>query len=252
MRLRLRTGRVCTLTFAWQVFDAPVVAAANRDEAHDRPSEPPAERDPGVITPRDAEAGGTWIGATDDGLFVGLTNRWVDGLASERSRGLLVRDCLRADGAEAAARLVADAVAETAYDGFNLLVADATAAILLEWDGRLGTTTLRPGVHVLGNVGIDGAFYEPPGRPELGPEQAADVRRLRDHLRPEPGETGAVWRERAAEALGDHAFGACVHDDGYGTVSASLVTVDADGVDYAFADGPPCQTAFERVPDDRV
>ncbi|MEZ3144768.1 NRDE family protein [Halobaculum sp. MBLA0143] len=245
---------MCTLTLAWRVFDgAPVVAAANRDEVRDRPSEPPAEIQPGVFAPRDAEAGGTWIGATDDGLFVGLTNRWVDGLTADRSRGLLVRDCLDADSAEAAARAVERAVRETGYDGFNLLVADETAAILLEWDGHLSVQTLDPGVHVLGNVGLDGAFYEPPERPGAGAERGEAVWRLRDHLRPEPGEDAAAWRDRAATALANHEFGACVHADGYGTVSASLVTV-GDGVTYDFADGPPCETAFERVvpADDRI
>ena len=246
---------MCTLTLAWRVFEtAPVVAAANRDEARDRPSEPPAEISPGVYAPRDAEAGGTWIGATDDGLFVGLTNRWVEGLSADRSRGLLVRDCLAADSAEDAARVVERAVRETGYDGFNLLVADATAAILAEWDGHLSVRTLDPGVHVLGNVGLNGAFYEPPGRPDLGPKRGDAAWRLREHLRPAPDEAPAAWRDRAASALANHEFGACVHGDGYGTVSASLVTVGDDGVRYDFADGPPCETRFERVApaDDRI
>ena len=240
---------MCTLTLAWQVFtDAPVVAAANRDEARDRPSEPPSEIEPGVVAPRDAEAGGTWIGYTDDGLFAGLTNRWVEGLAGDRSRGLLVRDCLDHETATDAARSVERSVVETEYDGFNLLLADETAAILLAWDGHLTVTTLGPGVHVLGNVGLNGAFDEPPQRPSAGPKQAAEARRLRDHLQPEPGETADAWRDRAASALANHEFGVCVHGDGYGTVSASLVTLFADGdARYDFADGPPCETSFERV-----
>jgi uncharacterized protein with NRDE domain len=240
---------MCTLTLAWQVFpDAPVVVAANRDEALNRPSEPPAEIAPGVIAPRDAEAGGTWMGYTESGLFVGITNRWVEGLAAERSRGLLVRDCLERATAEEAARFVEHAVAEHEYDGFNLVVADENAAILLEWDGHLAVTTLEPGVHVLVNVGIDGTFYEPARRPELGPEQADNAVRLRDHLQPEPSEHVEEWVERAGEALGNHDFGVCVHEDGYGTVSSSLVTLWKDGTgEFRFADGPPCETAFEQV-----
>jgi len=71
---------VCTIVIAWQVFtDTPVVVAANRDELLDRPSEPPAvvEEDPRVGAPRDAEAGGTWIGYNEHGVLVALTNRWV-------------------------------------------------------------------------------------------------------------------------------------------------------------------------------
>lgn len=240
---------MCTLTLAWQVFtDAPVLAAANRDEATDRPAEPPSEIAPGVVAPRDTEAGGTWTGYTDDGLFVGITNRWVEGLAAERSRGLLVRDCLDESSAEDAARFVEQSVREFEYDGFNLLLADADAAILLEWDGRLSVSNLDPGVHVLGNVGIDGTFYEPPGRPEVGPEQADDAIRLRSHLQPEPGETATDWLDRAGDALGNHDFGVCVHEDGYGTVSSSLIALFADGsARYEFADGPPCENKFETV-----
>ena len=242
---------MCTLTLAWQVFpDAPVVVAANRDEAVDRPSEPPSvvERDPGVVAPRDAEAGGTWIGYNERGLFVGVTNRWTDAdLAGERSRGLLVRDALRQPDAEAAARLVERAVRETEYAGFNLVVADANAAVLLEWDGRLRLTQFDPGVHVVVNVGADGRFSIPKHRPEAGEAQAENARRVREALAPDPGETAASWRDRAAAVLADHSFGVCVHEDGYGTRSSSLVTVGREGGTYRFADGPPCETPYRRV-----
>jgi uncharacterized protein with NRDE domain len=247
---------VCTLTIAWQVFaDAPVVVAANRDEALNRPSEPPMHRagDPGVVAPRDAEAGGTWIGVNDDGVFVGITNRWVavDG-GGERSRGLLVRDALGASSAEAATRLVERAVRDHRYDGFNLVVADADAAMLVEWDGSVRVRPLSPGVHVVVNVGADGGFFEPERRPEMGPEQANNAARVREALRPEPGEAPDAWLDRAAAVLADHDYGVCVHRDGpdgeFGTRSSSLVTVWDDGhVDYQFAPGPPCETAYEPV-----
>ncbi|ESP89373.1 NRDE family protein [Candidatus Halobonum tyrrellensis] len=248
---------MCTLVLAWRAFaDAPVVVAANRDEAVDRPSDPPAELEPGVVAPRDAEAGGTWVGYADtespSGLFAGVTNRWVEGLAAERSRGLLVRDCLRADSAEDAARLVEESCREYEYDGFNLVLADANAALLLEWDGHLSVTNFDPGVHVVGNVGHDGTYFEPAGRPEAGPEEAHDARRLLDALRPEPGETAEPWLARAGDALGDHEFGVCVHTDrGYGTRSSSLLLLGTGGRRrYEFADGPPCETAYEVVVDD--
>jgi uncharacterized protein with NRDE domain len=241
---------VCTLVFAWQVFaDAPVVAAANRDEATGRPSRPPRllEDDPRVVAPQDAEAGGTWLGYNEHGVFVAITNRWVD-LAGERSRGLLVRDALRQGSAEAAARTVERVVETDSYAGFNLVVADADAAVYLEWDGSLAVRQLRPGVHVVVNVGADGDYFVPEARPEAGERQADDARRLATHLRPEPGEDADAWRARAADAVADHEFGVCVHGDGFGTRSSSLVTLQADGrADFAFADGPPCETDYEPV-----
>ena len=243
---------MCTLTIAWQTFpDVPVVVAANRDESFGRPSEPPGTYEPGITAPRDADAGGTWIGYTDEGLFVGITNRWIEGVTGDRSRGLLVRDALRAGDAETAARRVERAVERDTYAGFNLLVADAAAAILLEYDGQLAVRTLDPGVHVLGNVGIDGEFYEPTEQPAAGPRQADAARRLRAHLRPEPGEDAHDWLARAGDALGDHSFDVCVHGDGFGTVSSSLIALGADGsTQYRYADGPPCET--EYVPIDRL
>ena len=246
---------VCTLVVAWQVVaDAPVVVAANRDEAADRPSSPPElyRTAPRAIAPRDDRAGGTWIGYNEAGLFVGITNRWVD-RAGERSRGQLVADCLGCASATAAVETVERAVETDGYAGFNLVVADSDRATLLEWDGELSVTDFDPGVHVVVNVGADGAYFEPPGRPELGRQQAANATAVREALAVETANppTAAAWRERAAAVLGDHEYGVCVHGDGFGTRSASLIEIrgqDADGVgDSWFADGPPCRNPFERV-----
>jgi uncharacterized protein with NRDE domain len=250
---------VCTLTLAWQTFpDAPVVVAANRDERRDRPSEPPrrTESNPSVVAPRDARAGGTWIGHNDAGLFVGITNRWIDGATAERSRGLLVADALREPDATSAARLVERSVDTHDYDGFNLVVADRTAAFLFEWDGHLRVSQLDPGVHVVVNSGaalggggaVTDAFVTPdePARAERATEQAANARAVRTALTPEPGEGSADWLDRAAAVLADHEFGVCIHEDGYGTRSSSLLRL-GDEPTYRFAPGPPCETAYDPV-----
>ena len=246
---------MCTLVLAWQaVADAPIIVAANRDEATDRPSEPPGlyRTEPKAIAPRDARAGGTWIGYNEAGLFVGITNRWVD-RAGERSRGQLVADCLGCEAAGAAVDTVDHAVAADSYAGFNLVVADADRAALLEWDGELGVTEFEPGVHVVVNVGADGASFEPPERPEIGRQQAVNATGVRSVLSVDEGAppTAAVWREQAAAVLGDHEYGVCVHGDGFGTRSASLLELGGEAAagvgSYWFADGPPCRTGFERV-----
>ena len=253
---------MCTLTLGWRVFDeAPVVVAANRDELLDRPSEPPAvaEGDPSVLAPRDAEAGGTWIGYNEHGVLAAITNRWVDVPGGgERSRGLLVRDVLDAASAHEARAVVDDALATHTYDGFNLVVAERggpttpgdPTALYVEWDGSLDVRRLDPGVHVVVNVGIDGEYFEPDRDPERGSEQASNATRLREALTPAAGESVSAWRSRAADALGDHDYGVCVHEPerGFGTRSSSLFTLHGDGTaDIRFADGPPCETAFRRV-----
>jgi uncharacterized protein with NRDE domain len=242
---------VCTLTLAWQAFeDAPLVVAANRDERVGRPSEPPARRDweRPVVAPRDSEAGGTWIGYNDAGVFVAITNRWIDAdLESDRSRGLLVRDALNHATAEDAVRYVERELDERAYDGFNLVVADESAALLVEWGGRARVRNLSPGVHVVVNVGADGDYTIPGHRPDIGEQQAANADGVLNSLQPNPGEDSREWLDRAAAVIADHEYGVCVHGDGFGTRSSSLLHMGQDGTTYDFAPGPPCETAFEPV-----
>ena len=243
---------MCTLIFAWQVFeDAPVVVAANRDEALGRPSHPPGRysEDPRVIAPWDEEAGGTWIGHNALGMAAVITNRWTDTeLAGERSRGLLVGDALERESAEDAARFVEQSVEEFEYDGFNLALMDENAALLLEWDGSLRVRNFDPGVHIVVNVGADGEFEIPASRAEFAERQAENARRAMVDLRPEPGERSEEWHDRATEVLKNHDYGFCVHADEYGTRSASLIRMGADGSrEYRFADGPPCETKYRTI-----
>jgi len=63
--------------------------------------------------------------------------------------------------------------------------------------------------------------------------------------------TAAAWRERAATVLGDHEYGVCIHGDGFGTRSASLIEIERQSAEsvgnYWFANGPPCRSRFKRV-----
>lgn len=243
---------MCTLAIAWRVLaDAPVVVAANRDERLDRPASPPAtlDGDPRIVAPRDDEAGGTWLGYNEHGVLAGLSNRWTDAeLAGERSRGQLVLDVLRAATAGEGAAAVEAAVGTHEYAAFNLTVADADRAVVLEWDGALRDFDLDPGVHAVLNAGWDDRFADVPGRGELVARQAESARRLRDRLAVGAGETADRWLDRAAAALADHDLGVCVHREGFGTRSSSLVALYADGgASYRFADGPPCETAYVDV-----
>nr|WP_272904902.1 NRDE family protein [Halobacterium sp. TGN-42-S1] len=224
------------MAFAWREFeDAPLVVAANRDEALGRPSDPPAVRPdhPEILMPRDAEAGGTWMGVTHGGLFVGVTNRRAD-VEGDRSRGLLVRDALGADSARDAADLVESELAERDYSGFNLVLADREDCLLYVWGGSLSRRELDPGVHVVVNAGVDGET-----------EKSRTVRAsLSGH------DSVEAWLGAARTTLRDHETDVCIHRDGYGTRSSSLVTLSADGsVAYEFADGPPCEAGYEPVND---
>jgi len=246
---------VCTLTLAWRTFgDAPVAVAATRDEAVNRRSEPPAARgaDGGrYVAPRDTAAGGTWIGVSESGVVAAVANRWLEAdREGDRSRGLLVADCLTAASAEDAVRAIERELDARAYDGFNLVLADGRAAFLLSYNGRLAVTPLGPGVHVVGNVGgvVNGAerFAVPPRRREAGARRADSARQIAGALAPEPGETGTAWTDRAGDALANHEYDACRHGDEFCTRSFTRIRTGSDPA-VGFADGPPCETPVEPV-----
>lgn len=244
---------MCTLILAWQVFDdAPVVVAANRDELYERPSEPPRKRnwEVPVVAPKDERADGTWLGYNEHGVLVAITNRWQgENVTGERSRGLLVRDALAYESAEAATRFVERELDGRTYDGFNLVIADAAAAILVEYDRGRTVTNLEPGVHVVVNVGADGNYDIPDARAEVATTQAENADAVVRALYPEPGETSSAWLDRAGAVIADHDYGVCIHRDGFGTKSSSLIRLGEGIREFQFADGPPCETAYERVMD---
>jgi uncharacterized protein with NRDE domain len=237
---------VCTLIVAWQVFEeAPVCVAANRDEAFGRPSTPPTVRegDPRIVAPRDEDAGGTWLGYNENGVLVGITNRWVDG-DGDRSRGLLVEDALSEPTARKAIDHVEAELDAREYTPFHLLAADTDDCLLVEWGDGHQVTEFDPGVHIVVNVGFDGEWFVPSRRPDVGRQQAANADRIRAEIQSRPGETAGEWTRRAGEVLGTHEFGACIHGDGFGTRSSSLIRLGEERV-FEFADGPPCETPFE-------
>ena len=243
---------MCTLTLAWRAFaGTPVALAATRDESPDRESEPPAVREGRTryLAPRDAEAGGTWIGLSETGLVAAIANRRLDGdREGERSRGLLVDDCLREPSAEATVRAVERELAEREYDGFTLLLADPVAAFVISYDGTPSVTRLDPGVHVVGNVGsvLNGRerFAVPDGPGSDGAAIADGTRRVAAAVVPEPGESGPAWLDRASAVLADHEYGACRHGDGFRTRSFTRIRTGPEPA-VGFADGPPCETPTE-------
>ncbi|MFB6118417.1 NRDE family protein [Halosegnis sp.] len=255
---------MCTLTFAWRRFDDHLAVAANRDESYDRPASPPAVRgeEPLVVAPRDEEAGGTWLGYNDAGVFAAVTNRWTrDVPVGDRSRGLLVRETLNHPTADAALAFVREELSRRRYEPFQLVLADSERALVIEHDGTLAVSELAPGVYVVGNTGWCGersgptdaadpqrteTFFIPGDGDDRGRRQARNDRRLLDALTAVEAASAADWLETAGELLGDHEYGVCVHGDGFGTRSASLVRL-GDEHAWQFADGHPCETPFEPV-----
>lgn len=237
--------------------DAPLVVAANRDEFLNRPATPMTvlqDHDPRVLGGRDEVAGGTWLAVNDAGVVAGLTNQPnpAGRDPSKRSRGELPLVLARHRHAGAA---VAEFVARTRPSDYNaawLLVGDQRSlyALDLGGDDEVGVEELGPGLHILENrphheaspkVQRVRALLEPVTAWRGGDLAPNLARVLSDHVRPPDPPEPDVEPVRPAETLA-----ACVHADGYGTRSASIVVVPGREVGrplVQYVDGPPCRSA---------
>ncbi len=236
---------MCTLVLLHRcVPGRPVVVAANRDEYLDRPAQGPQLRlGPGglVLAPLDVRAGGTWLGLNRHGLFAGITNRPVaDPDPARRSRGLLVMDALAAPtAAEAAERLAR--LPESAYNPFNLLVADDEQAFVVRYQDRAEVAALAPGAHVVGNADVDD-------------RQVPKVARILGRAEAAAGEPPERVLPALAALLRDHVASdnpleeTCIHTPRYGTRSSTLLSLAVgpdSGSTLRFADGPPCLRDYD-------
>ncbi|MDX1662088.1 MAG: NRDE family protein, partial [Gemmatimonadota bacterium] len=234
---------------------APLVRAVNRAEADARPASPPKwiAGDPRVLAPRDEREGGTWMGATEVGLWVGLTNRHEGDLDPERrSRGRLCLDLLR--GGESP-HAVVDRIGalEEPYNPFHLVTGDGRSLWRVAYDGGVvEARELSAGCHLVTN------------RPTGEEDEEPKVARARALLEaaglwpiPPGGGAPADLEDRLAAILADHGHrgpdAVCLHGGRYGTRSAAVWRIrphapDGDpGIGLAFAAGPPCSAAFERI-----
>lgn len=148
---------MCLIAFAWNAHPRwRLLLAGNRDEFHARPSAALARWDDApIIGGRDLEAGGTWLGVTDDGRCCVVTNvRDPRDPQLGASRGLLVSDFL-AGNDDAATHAQTLAVHAAEYRPFNLLTFDARAGYYLGNRPGPRAQAVTPGVHALSNAAFD-------------------------------------------------------------------------------------------------
>lgn len=221
--------------------DPYLVVAANRDEYLSRPAEGPALRSwqsKRIVSPLDCEAGGTWWGINEDGVFVALTNRPnANPEPARRSRGLVVLDALTHASADKAADALGS-LPDRRYNPFNLFVADAARAFTLVYEEQGVRWDLEPGVHVIGNADPDD-------------ESVPKVRRTLERARRLETESGGPLHEGLAQLCSTHddsadAIGSpCVHAGEYGTRSSTLLELRTRNGILRHASGAPCTVSYE-------
>ena len=253
---------MCTLILLRRPrHDWPLLLAANRDEMIERPWLPPARHwpgQPGITAGLDRLAGGSWLGLNDAGVVAAVMNRrgTLGPQAGLHSRGELVLKALAYESAAVAAAALGQ-LDPASFRSFNLVVADRRKAFWLCHRGGA-----RPdGVEVHGI---------PPGVAMLTADDLNDMRspRIRNYLPrfrqarpPLPGRADG-WRDWI-DLLASRSFSSTdgmdsamtvVTDEGYGTVSSSLLAVPSErraGIQpvWLFAAGRPDRTVYLPVTD---
>jgi len=225
----------------------PLIIAANREERFDRPGDPPCllSDNPRIFGGRDPRAGGTWLAVNQWGMVCAVTNRPRDpSPAGEvRSRGLLCLDAARQRSPIAVADLMARALREQEYNGFNLVCVTPTSGSAFYFNGGLREKPLGRGLFVVTTRDANDFSH-------------GKVSRICQQLDPDRPRPLAEWIERLQAICRDHAGNpqgpdaACVHGEKSGTVSSSILAFhERDPRLHLFrhCQGKPCEAAYEAV-----
>ena len=138
----------------------PLVIAANRDEFFDRPATRLAWWTPpcgaaAILSGRDLDSGGTWMGLTAQGRLGVLTNIRESAAPDPEapSRGHIITDWLRAKGPQDRFWM---RTALSGYKGFNLIAADFASGQCF-WASNRGALPqrLEPGLYGISNAALD-------------------------------------------------------------------------------------------------
>jgi uncharacterized protein with NRDE domain len=246
---------MCTLVLLRDLHpDWPLVVAANRDEFFARPTAAPhflSDR-PAIFGGRDLKAGGTWLGVTPSGFFVGITNQRLTSMPKEapRSRGELVLEALRqGDSTSAQAWLLRQDPKE--FNPFNLIYGDCAEVTVAYGRSDWRFESVPAGISVLPNDELNSPDFPKVERAQSLCEQLPLDKRdflkglemmLSDRMSPETQPVAdsplGVEFQRSLHAL-------CVATPHYGTRSSTIIALQPGRVDrYLHAEGPPTETEF--------
>lgn len=226
---------MCIISLAWQAHpDWQLVAIGNRDELHARPAQPLARwpDHPHLLAGRDIQAGGTWLGVSEQGRFASVTNLSGFGLpdSSRASRGDLLKDFLSGEGCYADL----DDVPFGDFNPFNLITIANGEALVHSNRPEPVSMRLEPGIHGLTNGPLNRPW---PKAAHLDAALADWLKRgSRDAaLLLRPLSSRARYPAAPATATGSPAqlepasSGIFIESPVYGTRCSTIVTIDQAG-----------------------
>ena len=234
---------MCLLAIQYRLVpEAPILVAANREEAYDRPSLPPSIQSgkPRVLCGLDQQASGTWLGVNQHGLFVAACNRTKLVVpSSPRSRGLLCRDLLRAGSARKAVDTALDELATGNYDGVNFVVADAESGWVIHGGDDYNAVPLDEGLNIIANGDVNDMRNE---RVKLA-HRLLTLQTLDSPVKFLAVASKAFARPPAAPMRP----GMVVRDRSRGTVSSTLIALGLKPRDaiFQYSHGAPDQSKYE-------
>ena len=234
---------MCLLAIQYQLVpESPVLVAANRDEFYERPTLPPSIQSgkPRILCGVDSQAGGSWLGVNQNGLFVGVCNRRrARPTYPTRSRGVLTRELLKSDSALQARDRAMEEISSGKYDGANYVCVDAESAWVVHGGDELEAVELHEGLNIIANGDVNDTRDE---RVELA------RRLLTLQTLDSPVKFLAVASKVFARAPGPPGRPSMVvRDKDRGTVSSTLISLGQKPRDaiYQYSAGPPDQTKYE-------
>jgi hypothetical protein len=234
---------MCLIAIQYRLVpEAPVLVAANREERYDRRSLPPSIQSgkPRVLCGTDEEAGGTWLGVNQNGLFVAVCNRpKMMPTFIFRSRGLLCKDMLRADSAREAVDLCLEEVMAGKYNGANFIAADAEGGWVVHAGDDINAVPLHDGLNIIAEHDLNS---------EQDPRVQTARRLLTLQTLDSPVKFLAIASKvfaRAPSAPGRPSI--VIREKDRGTVSSTLISLGTKPRDaiYQYAAGPPDRHKYE-------
>jgi len=135
-----------------KLSDAPLLIAFNREENPERETLPPKIQSgrPRSVCGTDLQAGGTWGGVNQHGLFIAAVNCPKKIVPEEpRSRGLLCRELLGCQNAEEALDLAQRELLTGCYAGANFVCVDRMSGGVVHGGNDIDIETFKPGLHIL-------------------------------------------------------------------------------------------------------
>ena len=238
---------MCLALFATNRLGFKTILASSRDESSQRETVYPKYwRHQRIFAGQDVSSKGTWLGINRHGILAIVFNQYgAKHAEGKNSRGQLVLDVLNSptiDHAESTLK----SVNSPDYTGFSMLCSTLSGeAIFRTFDGQVLTSDIASSLSNYTPKDVDKyhktEYYKReflqtleahPG--EHSPSQVVEMLHplLRDH-RPHQ----------------DPRTSACVHDEGYQTVSSTIVLSKGTLSDtyYFYTDGAPCLNDYSDL-----